>query len=131
MAHQGADRPPFDACLQLTAWAQQYAPYLRGRLLLAGHRLGYLSAGEVLDASLAAMVELAGSRFQLLDALTVQLAKPALPRRDTWGDDPQARQAQRAMMATAPGGAGPAPKRSPDAKRPEAWKSRPGGDTPT
>lgn len=124
MADPGADRPPFDACLQLTAWALQFAPYLRGRLLLAGHRLSDLSAGEVLDASLAAMVEL-GQRHRLLDALVVQLAKPALPRRETWGDDPQARQAQRAMM-----GAGPAPKRDPAARRPDAWQHRPGGDTP-
>lgn len=130
MAVGAAAGPPFDACLQLTAWALEYAPYLRGRLLFAGTHHTQLGAADLLDATHTAIVELA-DRPKVLDALAEQLARPALPTRERWGRDPQAVEAQRAMMAQAPGGGGPARKRSPDAKRPEAWKHRPGGDDPT
>jgi hypothetical protein len=128
VAVPGAAGPPYDAAIQLTAWALAHADYLEGRLLLAGIDTAALAAHQwlavaytVLADSIDGMVD----RTKVLANLDAQLAKPALPDRETWGTDPTAVQGQRAMMELA---GGPAPMRNPDAQRPEAWQRTRGGD---
>lgn len=119
MAIRGADRPPFYAALQLTFWAIAFAPYLRGRLLLAGTPIRTLSAGDVLDVTHALVVDGVGmvNVTEVLDKFSAQLARSPWPTRESWGTDPEAQAGQRAMMAVV---GGPAPARDPNAPIPEA-----------
>ncbi len=124
MAVPGAAGPPYDAALQLTAWAIAHADYLEGRLLLAGVDTGSLAAHQWLAVAytvLADSIDGLVDRGKVLDNLDAQLAKPALPDRERWGTDPEAVRAQKAMMQLA---GGPAPMRDPSKPRPAAWAAR-------
>ena len=124
MAVAGAAGPPYDAALQLTAWAIAHADYLEGRLLLAGVDTGRLAAHQWLAVAytvLADSIDGLVDRAKVLANLDAQLAKPALPDRERWGTDPEAVRAQKAMLALA---GGPAPMRDPAKPRPAAWAAR-------
>lgn len=137
MAIRGPPWSPFYAALQLTFWALAFAPYLRGRLLLAGRSIRDpdLTAGDILDLTLVLIVDGVGevNRTEVLDRITDQLKKPPWPTRDSWGTDPTAQAGQRAMMALA---GGPAPMRDPNKprpsrRRPEETVDREPEDEPT
>lgn len=121
MALRGDPGTPFYAALQLTFWALSFAPYLRGRLILAGDRITNLSASDVLDVTHALVADGVGmtNLSEVLDKLSEVLARSPWPTRESWGADPQAQANQRAMMALA---GGPAPPR--DTPMPEAVRRR-------
>lgn len=130
MAERRAAGPPYDAALQLTAWAIARADYLEGRLLLAGVDTGRLAAHQwlaVAYAVLADSIDGLVDREKVLTNLDAQLTKPAIPDRNSWGTDPEAVRAQKAMLQLA---GGPAPMRDPSKPRPRAWAARQAAEAP-
>ncbi len=120
MADGGNSRAPFDAALQLTAWALTHFDYLEGRLLLAGVDVTKLSARQWLSATyvlIADSVDGMVDREMVHEKLNAALASPAIVTRQNWGTGPSAEAGQRAMMDLTDG---PAPMRDPDKKPPAA-----------
>lgn len=117
MAGGGVGGSPYPAALQLAAWALSLAPYLRGRLLLAGVDYGSFSAGDWMDVTFTMLVDMPDGmvdRFELMDVLDARLRVPL--GREGHGYGPEAEAGARAMEELA---GGPAPLRPPGAKRPE------------
>ncbi len=109
MDRRDADGPPYWSAVQLAGWIGGNREWVRGALIVAGHRPGTLAeftARDWLDTAVALIAngDPAAAR-RLLDAL----ATPLQPERTTWGTNPRAVAAYDAAERDA---GGPAPMRT-------------------